>query len=103
MPRLGISILGLFVIAAALLAQPPMGGGGSPAGPASGSGAKLVPDALDATDRLDALLLQWEKNMTSVESIYVKDCQRTDKEKTGTKTYVGEARYLKPNLAAFRL
>src|SRR5262249_2263390 len=100
MPKHGLAIFGLFLSAAVLLAQPPM-----PPAPGSGDGrAKLeLRPALDPTDRLDALLLKWEQAMTSVESILVSKCVRTDKDKTGTKTYEGEARYLKPNFAALRL
>jgi TIGR03009 family protein len=105
MSKHGFAIVSLLAITAALLAQPPMGG--SPALPAPGSGgegrATLRP-ALDPNDRLDGLLMKWEQAMTGVESIYVKNCVRTDKDKkAGSKVYEGEARYLKPNLAALRM
>jgi TIGR03009 family protein len=47
--------------------------------------------------------MQWEARTRGVESILVKDCVRTDKDKTGVKHWKGEGRYLKPNLAALRL
>lgn len=102
----GISIASLFLFAAMSFAQAPMGGG-SPILPTPGAGggagpATLVP-ALDPKDRLDSLLMSWEKRMTGVQSILVQKCVRTEKTKTGTKIYDGEARYLHPNYAALRM
>jgi TIGR03009 family protein len=100
------------VLALAALAPAQQPGDGSRIipnpGSGQGAGAKLgAPgDAkLDPTNRLDALLMRWESEMKSVPSVYVKKLQRTDKETGSQKPRVmeGEARYLKPNLAALRL
>src|SRR5262249_37453647 len=59
------------------------------------------PVTLDpAHNRLDALLLRWEKEMTSVQTLAAQ-CVRTDVDKTfqTTTVFEGTARYMKPNLA----
>jgi TIGR03009 family protein len=90
-------------LAAMAPAQPPGGGSILPA-PGSGEGkpAALVP-ALDPKDRLDSLLMAWEKRMTGVQSVLAQKIVRTEKTKTGTKVYEGEARYLHPKYAALRM
>jgi TIGR03009 family protein len=90
---------------AATVAQPP--GGNSPVIPAPGTGgrpgATLGQPVLDPNSHLDSYLMRWENEMKGVNSIVVKDCVRTDKERGQIKVWKGEARYLKPNLAALRL
>ena len=97
-------LLAWFAFAVPALAQQPPTGGSllPPPGAGDNRPANLVP-VLDPNNRLDSLLMAWEKNMTSVDSIYVQKLQRTEKDKTGTKVYEGEARYMRPNLAALRL
>jgi len=75
-------------------AQPP-----KPAQPVN-----LTPTLDPKNNRLDHHLLQWEQRMSGVESILCQ-LQREDKDKTSgfTKTFEGEARYLKPNFAALRM
>jgi TIGR03009 family protein len=89
-----LSLVTLMLLGTVALAQQPPGTGGA---------ATLGQPLLDPTSRLDTLLLQWEQRMKGVESIQVTDCVRTDKDKEAVKTWKGEARYLKPNLAALRL
>lgn len=90
------------LISAPVLAQPPAGDGGAKLGPPGGAAGAALP-TLNPANRLDSLLMQWEQRMKGVDSILVKDCVRTDKDKATVKTWKGEARYLKPNLAALRL
>jgi TIGR03009 family protein len=111
MRRHGSTILALALLAAPALAQPPgdgnkiipTPGAGNGAGARLGNPGQLV--ALDPKNRLDQLLMQWEAAMKDVPSIVVKDCMRTDKDPTSQKPKVwkGEARYMKPNLAALLL
>src|SRR5262245_22257049 len=103
MARHGSAIVCLLAITAALVAQPPMVGAPLPPPGSGNDGRATLRPTLDPNNRLDALLMKWEQAMVNVESIYVKDCVRTDKDKTGPKVYEGEARYLKPNLAALRM
>jgi TIGR03009 family protein len=106
----GLAFSLLFAAASASPGQTPSGSN-SPvipvpggANPTNSQPANLVPPVLDPQNRLDALLLQWEQRMKSVESIWAKDLVRTEKEKTGeVRVLKGEARYLKPNLAALRM
>ncbi len=95
----------LFILSSVLYAQQP--GGNSPIVPAPGTGgrpgATLGQPVLDPNSHLDSYLMRWESEMKGVTSIVVEDCVRTDKDKTGIKTWKGEARYLKPNYAALRL
>jgi TIGR03009 family protein len=106
MRSLYATMLILATLPAALLAQQPQGGN-SPIIPTPGGtqrpGATLGQPVLDPNSHLDTYLMRWESEMKGVTSILVKDCIRTDKDKNGTKTWRGEARYLKPNLAALRL
>jgi TIGR03009 family protein len=62
-----------------------------------------VASAQESGDRLDAVLSKIEQRMKSVESIYVEDCTRIDTDRTGTKVWKGELRFLKPNLFAISL
>jgi len=99
-----ITMIGLVIISGTVLGQPPAGGGAKLGPPGVAGGPVNTPPALDPANRLDALLMQWEQRTRGVDAIHVVDCVRTDKEKTGgVKTWKGEARYLKPNLAALRL
>jgi TIGR03009 family protein len=72
---------------------------GTPAEPAN-----LLPKLDPQNNRLDKLLLDWEKRMTGVDSIACK-CAREEKSKASgfKKVYEGEARYLKPNMVALRM
>src|SRR5262249_10210177 len=104
----GLTLLTLLATAPALLAQQPAQPG-SPIIPTPGNGngqtqpANLVP-VLNPQNRLDALMLQWEERMKGVESIYATELTRTEKDKDGSiRVLRGEARYLKPNLAALRM
>src|SRR5262245_59756633 len=108
MRSVSLSTLTIRGVAALATAQPPGGGGQIIPTPGSGDGkAKLgVPQvALDPKNRLDALLMRWESEMKNIPSVHVKKLQRTDKDPASQKPRVmeGEARYLKPNLAALRL
>ncbi len=58
---------------------------------------------LDRNDPLDAVLMRWEKTMSGTESFLVKNCVRTEKDKTGAKTYQGEIRFLKPGYFALKM
>jgi TIGR03009 family protein len=57
-----------------------------------------------AHNRLDGLLLRWEQEMRSVQTI-VAQCQRTtvDKVFQETEVFDGTARYMKPNLAMLEM
>jgi TIGR03009 family protein len=62
--------------------------------------------ALDPQNNpLDRYLLQWEKEMMSVEALVASNISRTDVNLTFQKTdvYVGSAKYLKPNYAMLEL
>src|SRR5262245_49059351 len=102
------------VLAAAALAVAQQPGDGSKIipNPGSGNGAKAqlgVPREVPLdpkNNRLDALLMRWESEMKNIHSIHVKKIQSTDKEPAANakpRVMEGEARYLKPNLAALRL
>src|SRR5579871_4535996 len=95
----------LFILSSVLYAQQP--GGNSPIVPAPGTGgrpgATLGQPVLDPNSHLDSYLMRWESEMKAATSILVKDFIRTDKDKSGIKTWKGELRYLKPNYAAQRL
>jgi TIGR03009 family protein len=101
------SVLTLLALQAALLAQPPRSGSGTPLVPAPGSGngagATLGQPTLDPNSHLDAYLMRWEREMKDVNCILVRNIVRTDKTHGQTKVWSGEARYLKPNFAALRL
>ncbi len=83
MSKFALSFVGFMLLAPVVCAQPPK----DPA----------------PNDRLDALLMKWEKVMMSVESLAVAKCTRTEKDKTGTKVYEGEIRFLKPNLFSLHM
>src|SRR5262245_32060127 len=82
MSRCVTSLLAMLLFAAAVSAQPP---------------------ALDPNDRLDRILKTLEDRMKSVDSIYVENCERIDTDRSGTKAWKGELRFLKPNLFAIYL
>lgn len=102
MRKNAVAIVGVLAALATVSAQPPI---------KDDPGVRLVKPAgagqlqpqLDPNNRLDVLLMQWEKRMEGVDSVLVADCKRTDKVKSDTKVMKGEARYLKPSLAALRL
>jgi TIGR03009 family protein len=82
-----ITFLGFVVLLPVVSAQPP---------------ATPQPK-LDPNDRLDSLLIKWERTMAATQSFWAPKCERTDKDKTGTKTYKGEIRILKPNYYALSM
>jgi len=106
-----LSSASVVVIGALALAQQPGDGSRIIPNPGSGQGAGAqLGTPRDAgldpkNNRLDALLMRWESEMKAIPSVYVKKLQRTDKEVGSQKPRLmeGEARYLKPNLAALRL
>jgi TIGR03009 family protein len=109
MRSLGLTLASLFTLVPALAAQP---SSYNPAIPVPGTNPpgtnppRNNPPApvLDPNNRLDALLMQWEARMKNVDSIWVSEMTRTDKDKDGTeKVLKGEARFLKPNYAAVQL
>src|SRR5205085_2368373 len=56
--------------------------------------------ALDPNNRLDSLLMQWEAKMKSVQTLKAAVTrERVDKVWNTRETFVGEAKYMKPNLA----
>src|SRR5262245_32271323 len=65
--------------------------------------ASAQPPALDPKDRLDSILMKLEERMKSVDSIYIENCERIDTDRSGTKVWKGELRFLKPNLFAIYL
>jgi TIGR03009 family protein len=87
MLKMRITIVGFAVLATVAGAQPP----GDPA------------PKLDPNDRLDSLLIKWERTMSAAQSFWAPKCERTDKDKIGTKTYKGEIRILKPNYYALSM
>jgi TIGR03009 family protein len=73
--------------------------------PAVPAGAPMPTTALDPTrNRLDALLMRWEKEMTTVQTILAQ-CTRTSVDKTFNviQVYEGTAKYMKPNLAMLEM
>jgi TIGR03009 family protein len=55
-------------------------------------------------NKLDAILLNWEKAMSSINTLYTKVTRTaTDKVLLGIDTFEGEARYMKPNKASLYL
>src|SRR6476620_3855813 len=85
----GLALALALLCGAPLWAQQPQ----APAAPAA--------PALDpARNRLDALLLQWEQRMKTVQALSA-DCIRTTVDKTfnTTEDFEGTARYMKPDLA----
>src|SRR5947207_3126935 len=81
-------------LASALLAAPLAVAQQPPAAPPA------VPPAAPNASRLDALLLRWEKEMKSIQTL-VAQCNRTeiDKVNGSSEVYVGSAKYMRPNLA----
>ena len=81
----------VFLLCTALSAQQPPGA--------------LPPAApLDPNNRLDALLMQWEAKMKSIQTL--KATVRRDRDDKVFKTrdtFAGEAKYMKPNLALLEL
>jgi TIGR03009 family protein len=86
MSKFGAVLAGIMLIVGTSAAQPP----------------KETPK-LDPNDPLDSLLMKWEKTMTGTESFLAKNCARIEKGKTGTKTYQGEIRFLKPGYFGLKM
>jgi TIGR03009 family protein len=83
-PRRWLSLPALLLASAAVLAQTP-----------------AQPPALDpAKNKLDAILVQWEKAMGGINTLYTQ-VKRTSQDKIfmTNEVYEGEARYVKPNKA----
>lgn len=74
----------------------------------AGQAAPQTPPAQSQTSppnpRLDALLLNWEQQMTKIQTI-VAHCTRTSVDKTFqvAEVYEGTAQYMKPNLASLEM
>ena len=85
------------------LGTPQTNGSPLPARPTSNQ-APTVPALDPQNNPLDKFLLQWEKEMTGVDSL-VASMSRTEVNLTFQQTdvYVGNAKYLKPNLAMLEL
>jgi TIGR03009 family protein len=86
-----LALAGVLLLCTALVAQQ-----------AAPSTPPAVP--LDPNNRLDALLMQWEAKMKSVQTL--KATVRRDREDKVFKTrdsFTGEAKYMKPNLAMLAL
>src|SRR5437764_12725615 len=103
-----LSAASVLAVAALTFAQQPGDGSRIIPNPGSGTGAQLGTPrevALDPKNRLDALLMRWESEMKNVGSVHVKKLQRIDKEAGNKPPRVmeGEARFLKPNLAALSI
>jgi TIGR03009 family protein len=63
-----------------------------------------APAPLDPNNRLDSLLMQWEAKMKSVQTLKATVTrEREDKVFQTRDTFVGEAKYMKPNLALLDL
>jgi TIGR03009 family protein len=85
-----LSVLALFAVTLAALGQQPPTP--QPAG------------QLDPNNKLDATLVNWEKAMSGIGSLYTEvKRQTTDKVLLTIDNYTGEARYLKPNKASLYL
>jgi TIGR03009 family protein len=86
-----LSLLAFFAVSAAALAQQ---------APTSQPPAPQ----LDPNNKLDATLLNWEKAMSSLNSLYTEvKRQTTDKVLLSIDNFTGEARYMKPNKASLYL
>ncbi|HLJ93407.1 MAG TPA: TIGR03009 domain-containing protein [Gemmataceae bacterium] len=86
-----LALSGALLLGTALYAQQPP--------PAPAPAAPLNPN-----DRLDALLMQWEAKMKSVQTLKAMvNRTRVDKVFNTQDTYVGEVKYMKPNLALLDL
>jgi TIGR03009 family protein len=86
-----LSLLAFFAVSLAALAQQPQ----TP---------PPQPPQLDANNKLDATLQNWEKAMAGISSLYTEvKRQTTDKVRMEIDNYTGEARYLKPNKASLYL
>ena len=96
------TIFSVLVFGVVAYAQP--AGDRSPIIPTPGTGG-AAPGKLTLNPNIpiDARLIKWEEAFRGVGSIVVKPLYRTDKLKKGETHWEGEARYLKPNLAALRL
>jgi TIGR03009 family protein len=101
-----LALLGL-LLGATVQAQPaappvqPQPGAAQPVQP-----AQTPPVAVPAADnpRLDQMLARWEKEMGTIQSLAT-EMTRTTVDKTWgtTETYVGRAKYVKPNLALLEM
>src|SRR5438270_2890338 len=92
------TVAGLLLAAAAAQAQPQSPITTGPAQP-----APLA--AFDpAHNRLDALLLRWEREIGAIKSLEAQ-CVRTTKDKTfgDTDVFEGYAKYMKPNMAMLKM
>src|SRR5438445_7647237 len=86
-----LALSGVFLLCTALRAQQPPGAS-APAAP------------LDPNNRLDALLMQWEAKMKSIQTLKATvNRERDDKVFKTRDTFAGEAKYMKPNLALLEL
>lgn len=86
-----LALSGALVFCAALCAQQPP--------PASPPAAPLDPN-----NRLDVLLMQWEARMKSIQTLKATVTrQRMDQVFKTNDTFLGEAKYMKPNLAMLEL
>jgi TIGR03009 family protein len=87
----GLVLSGVLVLCPALSAQQP------PSPPAAAS-------VLDPNNRLDALLMQWEAKMKSVQTLRAHVArERSDKVFNTRDTFEGETKYMRPNLALLSL
>src|SRR5262249_27160815 len=93
----GMTLASIVLVGPAGFAQQPPTGSAAPAAPAA-------PVLNPATNRLDALLVRWEKEMTTIQTI-VAQCTRTSVDKTFqvAEIYEGTAKYMKPNLAMLEM
>jgi TIGR03009 family protein len=114
----GVTLAALLLLAPLATAQMPPGGGSpiipvpgnnggqpiKPMGfPVGGQPGGLQPVLNPQENPLDRHLLKWQEEMTKIESIWAK-LDRYEKLKDGTtRVFKGEARYLKPNLAALQM
>ena len=92
-----LTVAGLLLAGAATHAQTPSTTG-------TGTTPPAVPALDPAHNRLDALLLRWEREMGNIKTLETQ-CIRTTKDKTfgDTDVFEGFAKYLKPSMALLKL